>query len=70
MNYAKLENSLRLQRLLAFLEDGQWHSSMNCIAGAQVAAISSAITELRFNGVEIETRQEGRVWYYRLKPAA
>ena len=68
MNYAKLENSPRLQRLKAYLEaaQGDWRSSMECITGAGVAAISSAVSELRRNGVTVDAEPKGKVWHYRI----
>lgn len=53
---ARIENSPRLQRLAAFLADGQWHSTREIVHGAEVMAVNSAISELRANGIEVECR--------------
>lgn len=68
-HYAKLSQSPRLQRVRDFLIDGEWHSSRDIIQGANICAISAAISELRFNGCNIECEQRGRVFYYRMGAA-
>lgn len=60
MNYARLENSARLQRTLAALEAGGWKSTRDLIRAANVCAVNSCISELRANGFEISTRCLGR----------
>ena len=69
-HYAKLSHSPRLQRVRDFLIDGQWHSSRDIIQGANICAISAAISELRSNGCNIECEQRGRIWYYRMGASA
>lgn len=68
MNYAKLDNSPRLQRVAALLADGQWRTTMEIIVGANVCAVNSAIAELRANGLAVESKRAGDVWSYRLVP--
>lgn len=73
MHAAKLENSPRLQRTHALLLDGQEHSTRDIIVEAHVCAVNSIISELRANGIDIQTRWKGRVCYYRMtlpKPAS
>lgn len=60
MHYARLEKSPRLQRLLAVLQNGYWHSTRELILRANICAVNSTIAELRANGFEIECRQVGR----------
>lgn len=50
IHYARYVNSERLQRLLAFLLDGEKHTTLEIIQGAGVCAVNSAICELRRNG--------------------
>lgn len=69
MHYARLDNSPRLQRVAALLANGQWHTTMEIIVGANVCAVNSAIAELRANGLAIESKRAGDVWSYRLVQA-
>ncbi|GAB4173821.1 MAG: hypothetical protein Fur0039_15440 [Rhodocyclaceae bacterium] len=70
MHAASVEKSARLQRVLWLLLDEQWHTTMEIIEGARVCAVNSIISELRANGVAIETRCMGRgVYAYRLLAA-
>lgn len=73
MHFAKFEKSPRLQRVAAYLSDGQWRSTMNIIHGANVCAVNSCIAELRANGFVILSRPMARTfadgkgaWEYRL----
>lgn len=62
---ARLENSPRLQRLLALLRDGQRHSTRDIVMRAQIMAVSAAITELRANGIGVNSECIGRGrWEY------
>ena len=67
MHYARLENSPRLQRLLAVLRQGGWYSTRDLVKQAEVMAINSAADELRANGFEITCERRGKYWYYRLQ---
>lgn len=72
MHAARLEASIRLQRVLAVLEDGEEHSTLDIVREACVCAVNSCIAELRANGAAIDCRQArnadgGRIWLYRLK---
>ena len=61
---ASAENSRRLQRVLAILEDGAEHSTYELLHQAQVCAVNSIIHELRQNGHEITClRHNGRFHY-------
>lgn len=60
IRYAKVENSERLQRTLAYLSDGRWHSTRDISRGVDVCAVNSIITELRCNGYDIIKRCVGR----------
>ena len=65
---AKLENSPRLRRVARFLADGEWHGTRDIMILADVCAVNSAITELRANGIEVESRCVGKGRYqYRRK---
>lgn len=65
---AKLENSERLQRVLALLQDGQEHSTLDIIIGAGVCAVSACIAELRAGGHAITCRRAGKARFlYRLE---
>ena len=70
MNDAKVDRSARLRRVLAVLEDGRGHSTLEIATAARVCAVNSCIAELRANGYEIGCRREGDVWRYRLGEAA
>lgn len=52
-HYARLENSRRLQVVLAYLADGQPHSTFEIIMATGQCAINSIISELRMNGCDI-----------------
>ena len=71
MHAASLTRSLRLQRVAAFLADGQDHSTMEIVIGARVCAVNSIVAELRANGLDISCRQivsgaGERTWLYQL----
>lgn len=64
---AKIESSERLQKVLAILEDGDWHGSFELMSQTKLVAIGSAISEIRANGFGIESRCVGQGRYeYRL----
>lgn len=65
MHAARIENSSRLRRVQTALEDGAWHSTRDLMRRADVCAVNSCIAELRANGVDVECRREGRVFFYR-----
>ena len=46
-HYANVKTSPRLQRILAILADGEYHSTRDISLGAEVYAVGSAIIELR-----------------------
>ena len=74
IHYAKIDTSPRLQRLLQCLESqpkesGGWVTTRSIINQADICAVNSAISELRRNGYEIESRksrEHGSAWEYRL----
>ena len=69
MHAAKLEDSPRLQRVKALLNDGQWHGTREIVRAADVCAVNSIIAELRANDLAIVTRCVGRGLYeYKLLP--
>lgn len=70
MHAARLEHSPRLQRTLAFMRDGLWHSTRDIVYGADVCAVNAVIPELELNGFSFERRCENRRWYYRLAEPA
>ena len=71
MNAARLESSLRLQRVHKLLSDGQEYSTLQIAIRADVCAVNSCVSELRAQGYEIQCRQicspQGqRIWLYRM----
>lgn len=67
MNFAKLQNSDRLQRVYRLLSDGNWYSTLDIIRRAHVCAVSAIISELRYNGYDIDCVRSGKDRYvYRL----
>ena len=73
LHAARLDRSDRLQRVLAVLEDGREHSTLEIVQRAGVCAVNSIAAELRANGCVIACRQDvdpadgRRVWLYRLE---
>ena len=65
MHYAKLHRSIRLQRLLNFLSDGQPHTTKEIGDATGIEAVGSAIGELRRNGISITCARRTRVESYR-----
>lgn len=66
MNYARLDKSERLQRVLKLLKDRKWHTTRTIIKQAHVCAVNSIASELRKNGHPVECKRVGDVWRYRL----
>ena len=66
MHSATLETSDRLRRVDKLLSDGNEHSTLDIVTGAQVCAVNSIISELRDNGRDITCQRRGRYWYYRM----
>lgn len=65
-HYASVR-SPRLQRVLDVLRDRRWHSTFDIMQRTQLCAVGSACSELRANGLNIETRCVGQGRYeYRL----
>lgn len=60
LHWARLDRSLRLQRVLAVLSDGEGHTTRDLIRQADVCAINSCVSELRANGLDIDCKPEGR----------
>lgn len=60
MHAAKLADSPRLQRVLAFLRQRgkTGATTFEIINGANVVAVNSAVAELRVNGHEVNCSQE------------
>ena len=75
MKRRKMRVGGRLSRVLHLLRDGREHSTRDIITGAHVAAVNSAVSELRLlYGYNIGCRQDSgmehgrrvRRWLYRL----
>jgi len=64
MHFATLEKSQRLQRVLAVLRDGKTHTTRDLILKAQVCAVNSIVAEIRANGIHVDCRRSGDVWWY------
>ncbi len=65
MKAARMENSARLRRVADLLANGREYSTLDIIMGAGVCAVNSCIAELRDNGIPVDCRREGRLWFYR-----
>lgn len=66
MNYARLDKSKRLQRVAGVLMGGGNLSALDIISRARVTAVSSAISELRRNGLVIDCEcDRNRIYRYR-----
>ncbi len=59
IHFARVDHSPRLQRVLELLEDGVEHTTKDIIKACDVCAVNSIISELRRNGCEIVTRDNG-----------
>ncbi len=67
MRAAKLANSSRLRKIHGLLVGGEWHTRLEIFKKTGVDNVSTAISELRKNGFEIEKRHvAGGLWEYRL----
>ena len=66
MHSAKIDNSIRLQRVLKVIKDGLKHTTRDIIRKANVCAVNSVIAELRDNGYKIDCERVGKRWYYQL----
>jgi len=68
MNSAKLERSVRLNRVLSVLKKASRPlSTMDIVDRANVCAVNSIISELRDNGIRIKCQRSGNVWLYQLE---
>lgn len=67
MNHANADRSIRLQRFLGVLSDGQWHGTREIVMAAEIMAVNSAAAEVRANGIQVDCRCIGRgIYQYRL----
>ena len=67
INYARLETSDRLRRVLSVLADGREYTTLDLMAFARVCAVSTAVAELRANGFDIRCQRRGDLWFYRME---
>ena len=73
-HHARLENSERLRKVKAILEDGMPHTSLEIAQKAQTVAPGSCVSELRTAGIDILCRYKGKsesgskVYEYRMIP--
>ena len=58
MMHAAALTSPRLQRVLRLLSDGRPHTTRDIVRKAQVMAVNTCISELRFHGAEITCNQQ------------
>lgn len=70
IHYAKFAKSVRLQRLLEYLLDGNGHTTLDIILGADICAVNSAVCELRENGFDIHCTPTRPAVYRLVNPAA
>jgi len=66
MHSARLSKSARLRRVRDLLSDGKTYSTREIIQKAEVCAVNSIIAELRENGIDINCRRVGAVWWYNI----
>lgn len=58
--------SPRLQRVIAHLKDGRWHTTRDILRAADVCAVNTVVSELRANGCDIKCKRlriEGALRY-------
>lgn len=66
MHAASLDSPI-LRRILEFLKDGAWRSTLEIQNGAKVCAAGARIAEIRKQGAPISNAwQRKRVFYYRI----
>jgi len=70
MHSAKLNKSLRLQRVLKVLLDGNKHTTRDIIRKAHVCAVNSIISEIRDNGFKVMCERKANKWFYWLPEVA
>lgn len=63
---ANIDRSERLQKALALLEDGSWHSTMEVALSANTVCPGTTIQELKANGFDIQSRKNGKRYEYKL----
>lgn len=65
IHFGRVENSPRLQRALAVLADGEWHTAEDIEKKGCVRAGSAIVGELKGQGYDIEKRRrkDGRMEY-------
>lgn len=66
MNSANPARSGRLQRAIKLLSTGKEFSTMDIVNGAQIMAVSAAVSELRDRGHTINCQRRGDLWFYRM----
>jgi len=65
---ANIKTSERLQKVLSVLQDGCWHSTLDIMLKTSLCAVGSAVSELRVNGIDVESQCKGHGKYeYKLK---
>jgi hypothetical protein len=64
MHSAKLDSSIRLQRVLKVLQRGGKWTTRDIIRKARVCAVSACVSEIRDQGIQIECQRVGAVWLY------
>ncbi len=60
---ANINTSDRLQKVLSVLSDYAWHGTFDIMSKTQLCAVGSAVSEIRANGVAVESRCIGRGRY-------
>lgn len=63
---ARVDHSARLARLLAALDDGIEHTTLDLMQSSHICAVNSCIAELRANGYTISCSRRGDRWFYQL----
>ena len=64
MNAARVEHSARLRAFLDCLRDGSRKSTRQIIRETGLCAINSCAAECRENGLDVQCKQAGRIFYY------
>lgn len=69
MKAAKLEKSSRLRRIYDLFAShrGKWLSTWEIQTEGKTCATSTCVSELRRNGINIESKREGGIWLYRMQ---
>ena len=63
---ARKKDSPKLKRLAGILSTGNWQSTYALQVQSGLCAVSTAISELRTHGYDIDCRRKGQKWEYKM----